>query len=373
MKIFIGEKNSCPLNYQHNIIYNELSDFFEITTDVSEADVIVIAETCCGTEYHINRTLNYISSLLKEKKVGAKTYLTGCITRTFHDHLFLSKVDEWLKEKIDFIVPQNQPNLLLKLISEEVFCNVDVHDFGMVGKIPGNSADIYISNGCLNNCSFCKVTFQNYPLKSVGLSEIKEAIDCLNEEGCLELLLKGTNVCQYGLDLYHEYMLPEIIAYIEKKENIKSVVLCGFSFKDAIKNGFESVIANSAKVVELCGSLESGSDRLLKLMRKGFTSEEIINFVQGIRKINYKSLHLNIIAGFPTETLEDVKKTLEVLKELDPYEVVICRYINSEFVTSNKYEQLSPAEIQSHAILYSKELQKRNVKSKIVGRGYKYN
>ncbi len=274
---------------------------------------------------------------------------------------------------MDFIIPQNQPNLLLKLLSEEMFHDVNINSFGMITRDSKKSSSIYISNGCLNNCSFCKLTFQEYPLKSVELNEVKEAIDSLDEENCSELLLKGTNICQYGLDIYKKYMLPEIITYLEQKENIKRVILVGFSFKDAIKNDFQNVIANSTKVVELCGSLESGSDRLLELIRKGFTSQEIIEFVQGIRKINDKDLFLNIISGFPTETIEDVKRTLEVLKQLEAYEVSICRYINSEYVDSSCYEQLSPEKIQEHTRIYSKVLQKRNINTRIVGHGYIYN
>ena len=56
---------------------------FEITNKLSEADVIVIAETCCGTQYSILNTINYLKSNLDNKTVGAKIYLTGCITRIF--------------------------------------------------------------------------------------------------------------------------------------------------------------------------------------------------------------------------------------------------------------------------------------------------
>lgn len=86
---------------------------FEITNKVSEADVIVIAETCCGTQYSILNTINYLKSNLDNKTVGAKIYLTGCITREFKDNPFLNKVETWLKENVDYIIPQNQPNLLL--------------------------------------------------------------------------------------------------------------------------------------------------------------------------------------------------------------------------------------------------------------------
>ncbi len=287
MKIFLGEKNSCALNYQHILIYSELAKLnkpFEITTNVSDADIIVIAETCCCTKYNIKNTLEYINYILKNKKKDAKIFLTGCITRKFKDNIFLGETEKWLKDNIDFIIPQNQPYLLLKLIAENEFNEIDENDFGLSIGDSNNSAEIFISNGCLNNCSFCKVTFQKYPLKSVPFNEVINSIDLADSEKYSEILLKGTNICQYGFDLYNKFMLPEIISYIEKKENIKEVVLIGFAFKDAIKNGFESALANSTKVKEVCGSLESGSDRLLELMKKGFTSEEIITFVKNIVK-----------------------------------------------------------------------------------------
>ncbi len=67
MKIFIGVNNSCNLNYQHNVVYDELFKSFELTPNVSEADAIVIAETCCCTQFNLKYTLNYIASILKEK------------------------------------------------------------------------------------------------------------------------------------------------------------------------------------------------------------------------------------------------------------------------------------------------------------------
>lgn len=373
MKIFIGKENCCSLNYQQNVIYDEIFENFEITDKVEEADNIIIAETCCCTEYNMLKTLDYISSIIEKKRESTKIYLTGCITRKFKNDPCLEKAEQWLKENVDYIVPQNNPNLLLKLISQDKYRDIDINEFGMVDVYNKDSANIYIANGCLSNCSFCKITFQKYPLKSVDLNELKEVIDELNDNQISRIRLIATNVCQYGLDIYHEYMLPEIIGYLEKKENIKTVSLVGFSFKDAIKNNFVEILRSSQKVTRLSGSLETGSNRLLAMIRKGYTAEEIIDFVAKIRQIHYKDLILNIIAGFPTETLEDVHSTLDVLKQLDPFIVEVCRYTNSSFVDSNQFGQLTPAEIQNHTRVYSKVLKKRNVQVNIIGEGYKYN
>lgn len=366
MRIFIAtEMNSCFLNYQHDYIFSELSSCFEITKDVSCADIIVIAQSCTCTEANIFNTLDYINKILKNKKDGAKVYLTGCITRKFKEVPILMKVERWIRDNVDEIIPQNQPNLLLKLISEEQFGNKDINDFGILDRYSDEESILYISNGCLNNCSFCKITYQKYPLKSSDINELKETIDFLNEENIPGLILKGTNVCQYGLDMYHRYMLPEVIDYIEGKDNIKDVSLVGFSFKDAIKNDFKDVLRKSTKVSELSGGLESGSDRILSLMRKGFTSQEIIDFVKYIGQDNYKKLYLNVISGFPTENIDDVRRTLEVLEQLDPYMVYLFKYINSSFVDSNRFDQLIDKDIRNHTSIYSKTLKKRGIKYRI--------
>ena len=74
MKVFIGKENSCNLNYQHNYIYDALFEHFELTNKVEEADIIIIAETCCCTQYNIHRTINYIVSIIEKKKENAQIY-----------------------------------------------------------------------------------------------------------------------------------------------------------------------------------------------------------------------------------------------------------------------------------------------------------
>lgn len=95
--------------------------------------------------------------------------------------------------------------------------------------------------------------------------------------------------------------------------------------------------------------------------------EEMIEFAKSIREKHPLNLVLNIIAGFPTETREDILKTLDVLEELESEEVIINRYTNSSFVASNQYEQHSQETIQNHARIYEKALKKKKINSKING------
>lgn len=147
-KVFIAEKCSCALNYQHDFIVEYLTKKLEITKDVKEADVIVFPSSCACTEDTILDMVNYINKVLSEKKDGCKTYLTGCLTRKFKDNEFLLKVESWLKKNIDYIIPQNDPIKLLNYVSDE-FKDLPLGDFGYAKPdYDKNKMSLYIGNGC---------------------------------------------------------------------------------------------------------------------------------------------------------------------------------------------------------------------------------
>ena len=360
MKIFIANCVECPLNYQDAYIMSELKSNFEITEEVKEADILIFPNSCAASFAYIIESLDYINKILKKKKPGAITFLTGCLARKIINHK-LDPLGENLNKMFDFVIPQDEPDLLLKILSPEKFGNkID----GISGRFwvgtdkqgDNKQGTIYLSSGCLNTCSFCKRSFHALPLKSLDFDLVKQVIDDLDEKGFPELVIRGTNVSQYGIDTCGKYLLPELIEHIEKKENIKRLKLIGFAFKDAIKGNFAGTLADSQKLTLLSGGLESGSDRILERMRKGFTSEEFVRFVETVNK--KEILHLNLIAGFPSETMDDVKATLEVLRRIREYLklVAITRYMDSPFVDSHKYAQLDNSEIKDHARIYQKVL-----------------
>ncbi len=170
---------------------------------------------------------------------------------------------------MDYIIPEDEPEKLLKILYNEV---PEEGGYGTLIPYADNSADIFISTGCLNSCTFCKANYQSLPLISAPISEVKEVLEIANDKKISYLQIKGLNVCQYGLDR-GSYELPEVIEYLEGLDNVKRAELFGFAFHDAIKGGFKDVLRKSTKVTALNGSLESGSNRILELMQKGYTKK----------------------------------------------------------------------------------------------------
>lgn len=369
MKIYMGEKNlSCGVNYQYAEIVCRLEEMggFQFVSKPADADAIIFASTCSCHEERIYQIMDYIEAVLELKKPEAKIYLTGCLARGFLNPDSFSRITNWLNTHIDCIIPNNQTEELLKNLLKDQY-DESPSESGFAFARDDNSIFLYISSGCLHKCSFCKTTFQKTPLVSMDISDVKNYIDLMDEGKMENLDLLGMNISQFGLDTHKEYLLPSVIDYIETKKNIKNVILVGFAFRDAIHHDFKYSLKRSSKVKTICGSLESGDNRILGLMDKGYTIEEFLDFYRFINQDSIKKLDTHIIAGYPTETMEDVKTTMRVLKEIKPFLefVEVNRYQDSSFVKSHSLDQLSKETIQEHARVYSKFLQYEKIPSNI--------
>ncbi len=370
MKVFMGENHSCGVNYQFYEIISKLRelDGFEFTRRPENADILIFAGTCSCHRDRIIEIIRYIESAINLKRPDAKVYLTGCLTREFKDLEKFKIITDWLNSHIDCIVPYNKTEYLFQ---DLLHMNEDElsGEFGFGDFYADGLANLYISSGCTHRCSFCKTNFQNIPLVSMDFSRLKEMIDELDEENIERLILRGMNICQYGLDTNQKYLLPNVIEYAESKKHIKKISLLGFAFNDAIHQDFKYTLQKSSKIDFLIGSLESGDNRLLQLMNKGFTIEEFLDFNQFINEKYLKKLYTNIIAGYPTETMSDVRRTIDVLDQLIPYlsRVDICKYKDSTFIPAHELKQFSKKTILKHAKVYSKFLDSKGISNQIVG------
>ncbi len=363
MKVMVVKLTSCGTNYQTDYLMDSLKEKFELTNNFSEADTIVMLGGCCCTDDMSYDTLQAINYVLRNKKDTATTYLTGCITRGFKDDPELQKVSTSLEEHIDFIVDHYEPHTLLSLLES----TPQPRDYYGMCYYDKTGANIFIQNGCTHTCSFCKSNYLHLPLIDAPIDKVKEYIDFLDGKHIRRVELRGLNLSQYGLASTKTPKLMELCEYIEGKKHIQHVELSSFAFSDAITFGFASDLMHLRKTDLINGSLESGSNRILSLMNKGFTKEEFLDFVKTSTSHHPKKFKLNIISGFPTETQEDCLETVEVLRQVRPKIVNINTYSDSLYVPSHHLEQLSEEGIRQNTKVYTKSLRRSFIPYKVNG------
>lgn len=190
--------------------------------------------------------------------------------------------------------------------------------------------NIWPVNGCLKHCKFCRRCYMNIPFESISLEKIKEELDYIKETNpelmrCVNL--RAENLTEYGIDIYGEPRLHELIdlvdSYAEVKQISSAIGLAISEINDNILNS----LCKSQKVNFIPLNLEVGSNRLLHLTDKGHTREQAIQIYKKLREAHPNIyIQSTIMIGFPTETLTDIYELAELIKETAP-NFVLCNFV----------------------------------------------
>lgn len=321
-KVFI-RTFGCQMNEydSERISYLLEKEGFKETDNIGESDIIII-NTCAVREKTKNRLYGYLGNLkkIKEKNHNILICVGGCTAQN-------------LKEKIikdfpfiDIVFGTHNISDLPKLIKNIRFKNKSIcsvkeigfdYDLNMAKRTVKFKAYVPIIIGCNNYCSYCIVPYVRGRETSIPPENIIKNIKNLVSDGVVEVTLLGQNVNSYGKDLNKKITfakLLENISYIDGLERIRFMTSHPKDFSIDIID----VIRDRKNIVNhIHLPLQSGSDRILKLMNRKYTSKEYLNIINFIReKIPDCSITTDIIVGFPGEEREDFLKTLDMIKKI---------------------------------------------------------
>ncbi len=187
-------------------------------------------------------------------------------------------------------------------------------------------AYVTIAEGCSHSCAYCVIPHVRGPLRSRPMAEILAEVWELAEKGYLEVTLLGQNVDAYGLDLRDGTNFARLLREIGK------IPIPRVRFTSSHPAHMtEEVIAAVAEVENICEhvhlAVQSGSDRILKAMRRGYTREQFLALVERIRKaIPEVNITTDVIVGFPGEEDEDFAATLSLIREVRFGTVYVAAY-----------------------------------------------
>ena len=315
----------CQMNFKDSEkligILNEIG--YEETED-EHAD-LVLYNTCTVREnanLKIYGRLGYLSKLKKENSnmiIG----LCGCMMQEEH---VVEKIKKSYKF-VDLIFGTHNIFKLAELLYERLSGQKSVIDIWqgtteIVEDLPSErkysfKSGVNIMYGCNNFCSYCIVPYVRGRERSRKPEDIINEIKKLVSEGVVEIMLLGQNVNSYGKTLENPMTCAQLLQKIEKIDGLKRVRFMTSHPKD-LSDELIDVMAHSKKICkQMHLPLQSGSDRLLKIMNRHYDKQHYLEIVDKLRKaIPDIGISTDIIVGFPGETEEDFNETLDVVKKV---------------------------------------------------------
>lgn len=291
------------------------------TDNLKEAD-IVIFNTCCVRKHAEEKLWGNVGALktLKKNKPELIIAVGGCLAQKYRENVFKRC------PHVNIIFGTHNIGNLVQLLNKtrnESFPVVEILEKPLEPPTSLPSlrekkwhAWVTITTGCNNFCAYCIVPYVRGREISCFVEEICEEVDSLVRDGVLEVTLLGQNVNSYGKDLYGKSRFADLLKEINKIENLKRIRFTTSHPKDFSDEIIETISASEKVCEHIHLPVQAGSDRILAVMNRGYTKEEYLKIVETIReKIPNASITTDIMVGFPTETEEDFKETLDVVKK----------------------------------------------------------
>jgi tRNA-2-methylthio-N6-dimethylallyladenosine synthase len=299
-----------------------VADGMEPTDDLEAADVVVL-NTCCIRENADNKLYGHLGRLkeLKERRPDMQIAVGGCLAQKDRD-LVRARAPH-----VDVVFGTHNlshaPDLLARARAEGPVVEIlEEHD-EYPSALPArrevdHSAWITIQIGCDNSCAFCIVPSVRGAEVSRRMGDIVYEVEELARDGVVEITLLGQTVNSYGRDLgagQYRPQFADLLRAIDAIDGIERIRFTSPHPKD-LRTETIAAMADCAAVCEhLHLPLQSGSDRTLARMHRGYTAERYLERLAAARRaIDDLAVTTDIIVGFPGETESDFARTLEVVE-----------------------------------------------------------
>ncbi|MBI2881804.1 MAG: tRNA (N6-isopentenyl adenosine(37)-C2)-methylthiotransferase MiaB [Candidatus Tectomicrobia bacterium] len=305
---------------------------YDPAEDLSQADLILV-NTCSIRDKAEQKIFSKLGQLagLKKKNPALQIGVCGCVAQRMGDQIVRRA------PAVDLVFgTQNISKLpdLLGRLAERVGSVVDIEpvpfDWGADTPVIRQNkikAFVTVSVGCNKNCSFCVVPLTRGREISKPREVILKEVRALAREGYQEVTLLGQNVNSYGRDLSKNPTFPGLLRAVAAVEGIARVRFTTSHPRD-LSPGLIEVMASEPKVCEYFHlPIQSGSDRVLKRMYRGYTAKSYMEKARALRKaVPHVALTTDIITGFPGEMEEDHRETLKVLAEVEFDNIFLFKY-----------------------------------------------
>ena len=323
----------CKVNsYETEFLINEFKKKgYEIVDFNDHADIYII-NTCSVTNTADQKSRKIIREACKNK--GAIVVVMGCYSQVKSDVIkeiegvsiiignkdknkVVEYVENYIKDKDEFINIQKIENATFDDMFIEKFEN-------------HTRAFVKIQDGCNNYCSYCIIPYTRGNVRSKEKNFVIDEVKALASNGYKEIVLTGIHTGHYGQDL-KEYDFSDLLLELEKIDGIERIRISSIEIVE-LSDKFLEVLKSSKKIVDhIHIPLQSGCDKILKLMNRRYDMKYYIDKINKIKKIRPNiAITTDVIVGFPNETDEDFKETVNNIKKIGFTELHVFPYSKRE-------------------------------------------
>lgn len=323
--------NIVTLGCSKNIVDSEVlmgqlkGNDFDVSHESEKLDFGTVIINTCGfidnaKQESIDTILKYVD--LKERGDIEKVYVTGCLSQRYKDDL------EKEIPNVDAYFGTNDLARILKTVGAD-------YKHELIGErlitTPSHFAYFKIAEGCNRPCSFCAIPIMRGGHVSKSIEDLVKEAKHLAKNGTKELILIAQDLTYYGLDIYNDRKLGDLLKHLSDIEGIDWIRM-QYAYPSQFPMDVLDVMNERENICNyLDMPLQHITDNMLKSMRRGITKRRTIELINDIRaKVPNIALRTTLIAGYPGETEEDVEEVINFVEEMKFDRLGVFTYSHEE-------------------------------------------
>lgn len=304
----------CKVNiYESELVTNILKNNNYTVVDFEDKADIYIINTCSVTNESDKKSRKMINRA-KKNNPAAIIIVMGCYSQVNAEDIDVdivlgNKDKSKIVEIIEEYIKTKQKKKIIYDLTKVEFEKMEITNFDSHTR-----AFVKIQDGCNAFCSYCIIPYVRGRVRSKDPEDVIKEVTTLVEKGYKEIVLTGIHTGRYGTDI--NTTLEELLNKLVNIPNIYRIRLSSIEINEITPGIKELLKENKVMAKHLHIPLQSGSNKILKLMNRRYNKEEFLSMVDNLRDIPDISLTTDLIVGFPNEDEEEFNETIDTLKEI---------------------------------------------------------
>ncbi len=351
------------------------SNNFEITNDEEEADVIIV-NTCSFIESAKTESIECILELAQYKESGncSKLIVTGCMAQRYKEQI-LTEIPE-----VDAVIGVNEYDKIAEIINRldgnesDIICCTDMisnqKTLPRIRSTASYTAYLKIAEGCDNHCTYCVIPSIRGKYRSRKMEDVLKEAEDMAGDGIKEIVVIAQDTTRYGIDIYGEYKIGELLRRLCGIDGIEWVRV-HYCYPELVTDELINVFKTEPKLCNYFDiPIQHSSDKVLKRMNRRTNRQEIVELINKIRKeIPDAVIRTSLIVGFPGETEEDFENLCDFVREMEIDRLGVFTYSREEdtpaYNLDNQIDEEEKEKRRDTIMLIQSEVSEEQNKKKI--------